>query len=519
MLQGKLPVITMLCVTLFLPSCKTNDGTDESAQIAPLSSETDSSDNVEHPSFDIYNNDENSMDIYNSVVHKDPAYYKAENGVRYIGLSISYFEEFGCYTLSDEEVRNLKKGDELKVDNVLTVVVENIMEFPNWEDPNYPSSGINLGNGIESRQKGLITLNNYQFLVHPKAEKRLSGNERHECNADPDHWLLCQSKYNRYNAASGIGSPVRIHSERWVPVDNICPFKVCKLTYNGEYEVICEGEYKDLCGSLNKYLPVSRENCDAIITMNDSKTAIAEILIITGFRDLKNESSFADYNSDEGNIDISDSMVYRDPAYYKEENGVKYIGLAGSYSEEDRCYALSDEDVRNLKIGDEIKVDNAQTVHVKTVKEFPDWEDPSAPPEGEMMGTGKTSRPKGLIALNNTYYLVHPKTEIKIDGTVWHECNADSSLWLLCESRFNAASGFGEPIKIHTDRWIPVDNSFKFIICSLTNSGDYDDKCEGEFKDLYDSLMQYAPKDAVAYKAWVTMNESKTAITEMRIII
>lgn len=251
----------------------------------------------------------------------------------------------------------------------------------------------------------------------------------------------------------------------------------------------------------------------------DESAQTAPILSETDSSDNVEHPSFDIYNSDEGNIDISDSMVYRDPAYYKEENGVKYIGLAGSYSEEDRCYALSDEDVRNLKIGDEIKVDNAQTVHVKTVKEFPDWEDTSAPPEGEIMGTGKTSRPKGLIALNNTYYLVHPKTEIKLDGTVWHECNADSSLWLLCESRFNAASGFGEPVKIHADRWIPVDNYFKFIICSLTNSGDYDDKCEGEYKDLYDSLMQYAPENAETYKAWVTMNESKTAITEMRIII
>ncbi|GEM_PF-7027684 len=288
MIKGKQSVAAMLSLAFILSSCKTADGTDKSTQNTHLSPETNFTEEIvksesssDTLASDNNDNDDNNLDYVNSVVYKDPAFYKEENGEKYIRLSISYQEEFSCYTLSDEEVRNLKKGDELKIDNVLTVTVAAIMEFPNWEDPSAPSEGLLMGTGKVSRAKGLIALNNTYYLVHPKMEIKVDGTVWHECNADPELWLLCKSKYNRFNAASGFGEAVRIHTERWVPVSNTCTFQICKLTKNGDYDVICEGEYKDLCESLDKCLPESRETCDAVITMDESD-AINDFLIITG---------------------------------------------------------------------------------------------------------------------------------------------------------------------------------------------------------------------------------------------
>ena len=160
-------------------------------------------------------------------IYLDDMYYKSENGVNYIAVNLPRDKD-PIFNMSNAQGTSLKAGDTISIDRDLTLTVEKITVYDDFEDPGATVDGTrSLFGYVSTRQKGLIIINSEYALIHPRVDVYVDGRVEAESDIDQNDWILVKGSLN--DLLAGRYTAVQVYDNcQWIPVSNSLLIEVYK---------------------------------------------------------------------------------------------------------------------------------------------------------------------------------------------------------------------------------------------------------------------------------------------------
>lgn len=160
-------------------------------------------------------------------IYLDDMYYRSENGVNYIAVNLPRDKD-PIFNMSNAQGTSLKAGDTISIDRDLTLTVEKITVYDDFEDPGATVDGTrSLFGYVSTRQKGLIIINSEYALIHPRVDVYVDGRVEAESDIDQNDWILVKGSLN--DLLAGRYTAVQVYDNcQWIPVSNSLLIEVYK---------------------------------------------------------------------------------------------------------------------------------------------------------------------------------------------------------------------------------------------------------------------------------------------------
>lgn len=202
-MHRKILLMIMVISLLLCTGCEVGSPADETAISDTEASVTEETINEfpleyqSYPDADKFIVDDKQY-TYMFRLYADPSYYKSENGINYVAMSL--WSPY-LFTLTNDEVMALQEGDELVVDRDVTLHITVPVEVDSeWEDISFPEDNTLRGPHGEHfyRPKGRVKINDDFYFIHPQVTEYSDGREELEGNCSSrDDWMLIKNVLNR----------------------------------------------------------------------------------------------------------------------------------------------------------------------------------------------------------------------------------------------------------------------------------------------------------------------------------
>ena len=182
--------------------------------------------------------------------------------------------------------------------------------------------------------------------------------------------------------------------------------------------------------------------------------------------------------------------IYREPAYYREIDGEKYIAVTFSSSQ----HYIAADVMNQLHVGDILPIDRDVNVLITELKSEPEWEDKNYPAGGIMLPNGKELyREKGRITINEEYFFVRPYC-LHSGDDYEYEFNAYPFSWILYRKEDDGTGDSGYAVELYnTCRWVKVSDECQITLWS-------GDRAENRnIHSILESINEYYKDDDEVY--------------------